>query len=62
MPIISNELDELYAVADDHEVGVLDELRRRAGQTWDHPLCWTNMGTSTHCEECGKSRREIEEE
>lgn len=58
MPVVMTEVDRLYAIADDHEADTLDQLRERAGITWecrvdDH---WTNM-KGERCERCGRTER-----
>lgn len=58
---MADELAKLYDVANDYECGVLDGLLIKAGLRWN---CvgdrgythWTNLDTSTHCEECGRPR------
>ena len=53
-----NELQRMYAVANDYEAASLDSLRERAGCTWE---CrdesgrshWTNDETDKHCGQCG---------
>jgi len=57
-----NELDALYQVASDYQADVLDELRRKAGQIWDHIGCWTNVSTETVCGKCGRSYADIPED
>ncbi len=54
------EISRLLAVANDGERTMLDELRRRAGITWEHPGCWTNMADETQCGRCGRPRGEVE--
>lgn len=46
----------ILSVATDSEISLIDELRRRAGQTWEHIGCWTNLASQEHCERCGKHR------
>ena len=58
----TEEIAELYMVADDHESDTLDALRVKAGQTWDHWRCWTNVAADTHCQRCGMPRAEAEAE
>ncbi len=51
----------MYAVADDSETAILDDLRDQAGLTWE---CrdengmshWTNDEDDTKCGRCGKRR------
>lgn len=54
------EIDAMYRVAEDWEADVLDQLRRRAGITWEHTGCWTNYADVNECERCGRSRADIE--
>ena len=64
MPVIVTEVDEMYRVADDYEAQVLDELRVRAGLTWEcygpEPdsiySCWTNGRDDAVCDQCGNPR------
>lgn len=58
---VRDEVAELYDVAEDWEVEVLDGLRRRAGQVWDcdaggDGACWTNPASASACEHCGRAR------
>lgn len=47
-------LDRLFAVANDGEAGLLDDLMRRAGVIWTCPGCaWHNPADSRTCEQCG---------
>jgi hypothetical protein len=60
------ELDEMRMVADDGEHAVLDDLRRRAGITWE---CygdddeggghWTNHRDDDVCGICQRPRPEV---
>ena len=50
------EIARLYDVAEDHEAQMLDELRERAGITWEHEGCWTNLAEATTCDRCGATR------
>ena len=61
----ATEIDRLYQVAEDWEADVLDQLRRRAGLTWectgDKPdgfSHWTNLSTDDVCGLCGRRRPE----
>ena|SRR5947209_2005185 len=62
-------IGELYQLASDGEAAMLDQLRRRAGQTWDCygddpdelKVCWTN-GRPGHCENCGRPRPDSKSE
>jgi hypothetical protein len=58
---MDDQLTQLYNVAGDGEAAMLDDLRRRAGQTWEHIGCWTNTTDDDACENCGKPRAEIDE-
>ena len=53
MATIYTEGDLMYQVAEDWEAAVLDDLRRRAGLTWEHEGCWTNLITDDRCGKCG---------
>jgi len=55
---MDDDLAAMYQVAEDWEADVLDQLRRRAGVTWecDCPGGWTNLATETNCAKCGKPR------
>jgi hypothetical protein len=52
-------VDRMYEAATDHEVDVLDQVRRRAGLIWEcygtakRPCRWTNVEGETSCEQCG---------
>jgi len=50
------KMTRLYKFASDGEATMLDDLRRRAGITWEHVGCWTNLATSASCERCGALR------
>jgi hypothetical protein len=55
-----DEIAHLYQVADDHEAALLDDLRRRAGLTWDCEACedrggWTNLSGDSVCGRCGEA-------
>jgi hypothetical protein len=55
------ERARLYAVADDAEKAVLDQLSEKAGIIWvcrhrDASACWTNPEEAARCERCGKAR------
>lgn len=54
------EIHALYEVASDAEADLLDRLRRRAGQTWEHIGCWTNVVANARCENCGRLRTELD--
>ena len=64
MALIVDEVTEMYRVADDYEAGVLDQLRERAGITWEcygpEPYsiapCWTNRRDDAVCDQCGTPR------
>ena len=64
------EVDRMYDVADDYEAATLDELRRRAGITWECyrgdpdrlSSCWTNMADDEVCQQCGTPRPAAEQE
>ena len=56
-----DEVAEMYRVADDYEAQTLDELRIRAGITWecygeDGDSCWTNHRDDPKCDRCGRPR------
>lgn len=64
IPPERNEIDALYAAADDYESATLDSLRERAGLIWrctaplvpGSPCNWRNHGDVAHCESCGAAR------
>lgn len=49
-------LAEMYAIADDDEVDVLDDLRLRAGLIWTCPKGWRNPRDADVCECCDARR------
>ena len=53
------DVDAMYRVAEDWEADVLDALRERAGITWEHEGCWTNMADDKRCGGCGEPREEV---
>ncbi len=55
------KMTRLYKFASDGEAEMLDDLRRRAGITWEHVGCSTNLYGSNSCERCGELRVELEE-
>lgn len=61
-PTTTDEISEMYAVADDGEADTLDALRLRAGLTWDCTPAgedfahWTNLRTDDRCGQCGAPR------
>ena len=57
---VETELDQMYGVAYDWEVDVLDDLLRRAGLRWEHSGCWTNRADDAACGRCGRPRDEVE--
>ena len=68
MPDANPELSRMYAVADDHEADVLDDLQNRAGIVWTHRVeegpgvhTWTNP-VGQPCEVCGKDQAAAEED
>lgn len=47
-------LQDLYAIATDHEADVLSDLQLRAGWLWKCPACSYNNESGTFdCEGCG---------
>jgi len=62
--LAGTEVERLYLVAEDYEADVLDHLREKAGVTWTHYGCWTNLvagGDGKNCERCGKHYDELRE-
>jgi hypothetical protein len=60
-----SEFEKMYEVATDDEAVVLDDLRRRAGITWEctcQPGGWTNAvgpaASVDFCDRCGARRPE----
>ncbi len=56
------DITRMYQAAEDWEADVLDALQRRAGITWEHDGCWTNLANDTHCGYCGKPRAETDDQ
>lgn len=64
MPYLTtaSQLAQLYDVARDDEVTVLDDLARRAGLIWTCPACrWNNEEGNVECLDCGEAQREPED-
>lgn len=59
---MQEELERIWAVADDDEKAIIDTLRRRAGLTWECPDCWTNDEHDQVCDNCGKPKPGTEKE
>ncbi len=57
-----DELSALYAVADDHEAAILDDLAKRAGLRWECGCSWYNPSADKQCGGCDRARDEEEEE
>ncbi len=57
---VDDEVTSMYAVADDGESDMLDNLRERAGIIWTHYSCWTNtVADGPCCEQCGQDYHEL---
>lgn len=55
--MLGQEVLRLYAVADDNEAAVLDDLGLRAGLLWKCPCGWLNVeAQGTTCDGCGGGR------
>jgi len=50
------ELARMYDVAQDWEASVLDDLRQRAGITWECECPWTNLAEDATCQHCGREK------
>jgi hypothetical protein len=58
-----DQVAQMYEIAHDHELGVLDELAQRAGLRWtcqpkpEHPHEWSNHPDEP-CGRCGRTKTE----
>ncbi len=50
------DVSDLYEVADDNEARILDNLRVRAGHTWECVCRWIMPADRMICENCGERR------
>jgi len=60
MPILTDQITDLYTVADDDEADIIERLAIKAGHRWQCSCGWVSYIASARCEgQCGLPRPEV---